>query len=498
MTAPGIPDRAEAVVIGAGPAGLAAAASAAAGGLRVLLVDSAARTGGQYWRHSARDEAPGAPAPRWHHGWSRYRRLAQAVSAAEGAGLVTRLASTQVLSIDPCAPLDDAAASTASGLPGLELSLTRVPEAGGGPVVTCRADRVILCPGAYDRQVPVPGWTLPGVMAAGGIQAFIKVQQTLPGSRVVIGGTGPFLLAAAASVIEAGGTVAAVCESSDLCGWVPGGALGALVPSKAREGAEYATLLARHRVPYRRRTVISRILPGPEGRVGSVVISRIEADGTLVPGTEHHLEDVDLVGLGWGFVPQAELALEAGARMRVDVDDSLVAVVDARGRTSVPGLYAAGEITGVTGSIGAVAEGAIAGTMAAGGQPRWRDLAARDRHQAFARVMHRAHPVPEQWPTWLAEDTVICRCEEVTAGQVASAIEDLSLTDPRSLKGSTRTGMGMCQGRICGASARCLTRQAATADAVLTDAMAAGKRPLTMPITLGSLAHPDGEQPPTI
>ena len=149
-------------------------------------------------------------------------------------------------------------------------------------------------------------------MAAGGIQAFIKTQGVAPGRRVLLAGTGPFLLAAAASVLRSGAEVAAVCESTDLTGWAPGGATAALVPSKGAEGAEYAALLARRRVPYRLRRVVTRILGA--GRVEAVATAAVDRSGTLIPGTEEVYEDVDVVGLGWGFAPQTELLLQTAAR----------------------------------------------------------------------------------------------------------------------------------------------------------------------------------------
>src|SRR5690606_33392651 len=120
--------------------------------------------------------------------------------------------------------------------------------------------RLVLATGGYDRQLPVPGWELPGVMAAGGIQAFVKQNGMLPGSRFVIGGTGPFLLPVAHNIVQSGGTVAAVCESANLTGWIPRAHRAAGVPSKAIEGAGYAWSFVKHRIPYRIRTVITEIL----------------------------------------------------------------------------------------------------------------------------------------------------------------------------------------------------------------------------------------------
>ena len=499
-----VPATAQVLIIGAGPAGMAAAAEATRSSSHVVLVDAGPLTGGQYWRHRPADEAPDAPAPRWHHGWSTYRDLLSQLRSAQDAGRLQHLPSRHVTALD----------RRADGHWNVLTSAT--PESTREQrLETIVAETVVLCPGAYDRQLPVPGWTLPGVMAAGGIQAFIKVHERVPGRRVLLAGTGPFLLAAAASILQAGGEVAAICESADLTGWAPRGATAALVPSKGVEGAQYAALLARHRVPYLRRTVITDMI-GTD-RVEAVVTARCDQAGRPVAGTERQWAGIDLVGTGWGFTPQAELLVQAGAGTRMDVDDSLVGVVDADQASTVPGLFLAGEITGVTGAIGAVAEGRIAGRAAAaratgaadpeaGKRRAWVDAAARARHRAFAAAMHHAHPIPSGWSDLLEDDTVVCRCEEVTSGEVRRARDELGLFDPRSLKGSTRAGMGMCQGRVCGFAASCLSGEGEAAAAARPDtgraeekaealraAQAAAKRPFALPMPLGALAEAEEE-----
>lgn len=466
-------------IVGAGPAGLAAAAEAAAAGASAALIDMNARLGGQYWRHAPADDEPGAPAPRWHHGWGTYASLAKAVRAGEANGRIHHLAETHVWAIDRVAD-------------GFELQVARTAEAcesGGHQQLSgVRARRLILATGAYDRQLPVPGWDLPGVMAAGGIQAFIKVQGVAPGRRVVLAGTGPFLLAAANSVLQAGGEVAAIVESSTLTRWFPRGALGALVPSKGPEGAQYAAALVKNRVPYLTQHAVTEVIGN--GSVTGVRVAKLNAQGAPQPGTERTFSGVDLVGFGWGFTPQTELITQLGAQSRLDVDGSPVGVVDQHLESTVPGLFLAGELTGVKGAAGAVADGRIAGRAAAKAAPRRRDLATRARHAAFAQAMHRAHPVPDGWSEWLTDHTTICRCEEVRYAEVRSAITELHSHDPRRMKGSTRVGMGFCQGRICGFAAQCLTNQVHGNDAAaaVTSAEHVSKRPLALPIELGKLA----------
>nr|WP_314315290.1 FAD-dependent oxidoreductase [Kocuria rhizophila] len=478
--------RTDVVVVGSGPAGLSAAAAATEAGRRVVVVDLAPRTGGQYWRHAAEAEGEDLR-PRGHHDWGVYLGLRARCERAERTGRLTRLQGTQVWSAEPH--------------PGGEhvLRLSPTPEllhgsqAPAGTPDVVLAPTVILCTGAYDRQLPVPGWELPGVMAAGGVQAFIKVNGRSPGRRAVVAGTGPFLLSVAAGILAAGGEVAAVCESSSLTGWAPHLGAAAAVPSKGREGLEYAAALLRHRVPYRTRTVVTRILG--EDRASGVRIASVDSRGRVRPGTERVVEDVDVVGLGWGFTPQLELPVALGVDTRVDVDGSLVGITDQHQRSSVPGVFLAGEVTGVGGAALAVAEGTIAGAVAAGATAPVRALRTRRAHRRFAASMHAAHPVPSQWAQWLTPETLVCRCEEVASGTLARATTTLGAEDSRSAKGTTRVGMGWCQGRVCGFASTCLSAGGGE-DQIHRSLLASAKRPMAAPVALGRLAALDDRRDP--
>lgn len=471
-------ERADVAIVGAGPAGLAAAVAAAESGAAVVLVDAAAQPGGQFWRHRPEgvvQERDG----RGHHGWKTYLDLRARFDAGCDSGRITYLPGLQVW----MAEKDDA---------GFTLRTTpTVAGPPGGRAVAAR--RLILSPGGYDRQLPVPGWDLPGVMAAGGIQAFLKGNGSLPGRRFVIAGTGPFLLPVAAGIAEAGGQVVAVLESSSPAAWLPhlGAATG--VPEKALEGAEYAAVFARHRIPYRTRSVVTEVLgsgsPG-SSRVTGVRTAKVDAKGTVRPGSERVYADVDVVGFGWGFTPQMELPLSLGAETRLDADGSLVGVVNERQESSVPGLFLAGEVTGVGGAKLAVLEGLAAGAAAAareGAACAAPGLHAMARHRRFAEAMHRAHPVPAGWQEWLTPATVVCRCEEVTAGQITEAREMLEARDARTIKSFTRAGMGWCQGRVCGFAAACLGQGPATQPSAESLSSAA-RRPLAAPVGIGELA----------
>lgn len=477
--------RADVAVVGAGPAGLAAAVAAAESGAAVALVDAGAQPGGQFWRHRSETVAP-EPDGRGHHGWESYLDLRARFDAARHQGLITYLPGLQVWMAQQNQPAqaDDAGftirttPTVAEAVPG--------PRTADAPTVVAR--RLVLCPGGYDRQLPVPGWDLPGVMAAGGLQAFIKANGILPGKRFVIAGTGPFLLPVAANIAEAGGKVLAVLESSSPIAWLPHLRTAAGVPEKALEGAEYAAVFARHRIPYRTRSIVTEVL-GTDHASG-VRTAKVDADGRVRLGTERVYEDVDVVGFGWGFTPQLELPLSFGVETRLDADGSLVGVVDERQQSSVPGLFLAGEVTGVGGATLATIEGLAAGTAAAGGPVLPEKTAVR--HRRFAEAMHRAHPVPAAWQDWLTPETTVCRCEEVTAGQITEAREDLRARDAKSLKSFTRAGMGWCQGRVCGFAAACLgAGPGAWPSAESLSSVA--KRPLAAPVGIGELGAMDAD-----
>jgi len=470
-------------VVGAGPAGLAAAVTAAEHGSSVALVDAGQQPGGQFWRHPD-ERHPRPDEARGQHLWSRFtdmRTRLQALSEpARPGGHVHPVPGHQVWFVEPVA---DSYA--------LHLTPT-VPTAEESPVDVVTAARLVLCPGGYDRQLPVPGWELPGVMAAGGVQALLKAHRSVAGKRAVVAGTGPFLLPVATGLAEAGAEVVAVCEAGSLTGWARSPIGAAAVPSKAFEAAEYAAALARHRIPFRTRTVVTEVLG--DDRVTSVGLGRLDRHGHLLAGTAPEELDVDLVAFGWGFTPSLELITAVGAATRVDVDESLVAEVDAWQRSDVPGVYVAGEATGVGGASLALAEGELA-ALAAGrdaGVHVSERLARRlqrriARTRRFATAMHRAHPIPAGWQEWLEPTTTVCRCEEVTQGDICSTRELLGAEDVRTLKLLARPGMGWCQGRVCGFAAAKLAG-APGERLTAADLAPVAKRTFAAPVVLGDLA----------
>ncbi|KPC76017.1 oxidase [Streptomyces sp. NRRL WC-3753] len=474
---------ADLVVVGAGPAGLAATATALSGGLRVVLVDSGTTVGGQYWRHPPEHARAAIATGDLHHGLRTYRALCRALAAHRAAGRLDLLLGHHAWSA--VREGDDFAVHAVDRR-----------DAPRETAVVLRAPRLLVATGAYDRQLPFPGWDLPGVLTAGGLQALLKGGGVAAGSRVALGGTGPFLLPVAAGLAARGVEVVAVCEAAHPRAWLRHPVPLLRNPGKWAEGAGYAATLARHRVPVRPRTAIVAAEGG--ARVSSVRIASLAPDGSPRPGTERRVE-VDAVGVGWGFTPQLDLLVPLGCALTESADGNAVAAVDADQRTTVPGLYTAGETCGVGGAALAVNEGRLAArsVLADSGtdpvpanRPPTALRSAVARQRAFARAIALAHPVPPAWPEWLTDGTVVCRCEEVTAGAVRAARAD-GAHDHRQVKQLTRAGMGWCQGRMCGPAVHCLTARGRER------AYEPAERLVATPVTLGALADlDDGPQTP--
>jgi D-hydroxyproline dehydrogenase subunit alpha len=431
-------------VVGAGPAGLAAAAHAHAAGRRVVLLDANPLPGGQYWRH----RTGFAPADRRFHALR---------------GVLDRV------DYRPGAPVWFAE-------PGFTL------HTGAGEVT---AERVVLATGAHDRVVPFPGWDLPGVTTAGGAQALLKGHGVLAGRRIVVAGTGPFLLPVAAGLAEAGARIAGVFEAAN-----PARMIRRVPAAKIAETAGYAVRFARHRIPYRTR---HRVIAAHGDR---------EVAAVTVAGRDGSTRRVacDALAVGYGFVPALELPTLLDCAVRLDRDLNLVVTVDHTQQTSVPGVFAAGEITGIGGADLAVVEGAIAGAAAAASVGAGYTVSAglatlRDRLDRFAVALRETFPVPEAWPDELADDTLVCRCEEVPLRAVRTAVTDLGATEARTVKLLTRAGMGWCQGRVCGYPVACLTARLCGRPVTGSDLDAFARRPLGSTITLGELAGDEGDTP---
>ncbi|HEY1701587.1 MAG TPA: NAD(P)/FAD-dependent oxidoreductase [Trebonia sp.] len=484
-------------VIGAGPAGLSAANAALEAGADVVLLDVCAGLGGQFWRHLPASR-PAAREALLHHGWDRFTVLRDALTGSERCRVVT---GAQVWAIDR-GPGD-----RADGAIRLHLAIGD-PDGPDRTMEALAPDAVVLATGAHDHTLPFPGWDLPGVVTGGAAQALAKAERVAIGERVIVAGSGPFLLPVAASLTATGARVLGVHEASRLpvlaAGWLRGAGTGrtaralAAMPGKLGELAGYAAVQYRNRVPYRPGTAV--IAAHGRDRVESVTVADLDANWAPVPGTERVIA-CDAVAVSHGFTPRLELAIAAGCALTggASVNGALAeagpfdrfVAVDGDQRTSVTGVYAAGEITGIGGADAARHEGALAGWLAAGGSPG--SAAARNRRTAiaryrvFARALAAAHGIRPGWRQWLTGDTLVCRCEEVTRARLTATANATQARGLRSLKLTTRAGLGPCQGRVCGRTVEALL----TGDGArpFLDGVIPDRRPLAAPLRFSELAR---------
>ena len=456
------PQVADVVVVGAGPAGVAAALAAADGGARVVLIDAARAVGGQFNRQLP-VEFGARRAGRLQHGWKGFVGRRDRVAGHER---ITQLAESSVWAIE-----------------GLRLWVQKGPaDSVGREVFAVDAKALVLATGAYDRVLPFPGWDLPGVYAAGAAQALAKGQRISVGRRVVVAGTGPFLLPVAESLVGVGAEVVELLEANTLRtvrrGWLTD---PLVAPGKFRESLGYGALLAKHRIPLRHGQTV--VAAHGTDHVEAVTVARLDDGWRPIAGSERRIE-VDAVCLGFGFTAQLELAVSARCNLTTGPDGGPAVVVDANQETTTPGVFAAGELTGIGGADLAAAEGRVAGAAAARQVAVQEDVESVQKGRRFAAVLARAYPVRDGWREWSKPDTVVCRCEEVTRAEVEAAAAERGVQDGRALKLSSRAGLGLCQGRVCSRTVGALVGSPES-----TAPESSMKRPIAVPVRLRDLAE---------
>jgi thioredoxin reductase/bacterioferritin-associated ferredoxin len=414
-------DSYDVVVIGAGPAGLAAATTAAEAGLSTLLLDENMGPGGQVFRAIV-----STPVVRRDQLGADYWAGAELVQAVRGSGAEIIQRAT-VWSLDR----------------NLEIAVSV-----GGASAFVKARRVILATGALERPFPIPGWTLPGVMTAGAAQTMLKSSALVPDGRTVVAGQGPLLWLLAAQILRLGGRIDCILDTTERRNY-----LAALPHAFAFLTSPYftkgLTMMREVRAKVQVVSGVTELAASGEGQLATVSYAARGRRETI---------PADLLLLHQGVVPNVNLAMAAGVEHRWDERQLCWSpLLDQNGHSSVDGIAIAGDGAGIGGATAAVFRGRIAAraaveALATAAAAKLTPMAAlradlvkAERGRAFLDTLFR----PASQFRIPAGETIVCRCEEVTAKDILDAVA-IGATGPNQLKAYRRTGMGPCQGRLCG------------------------------------------------
>jgi NADPH-dependent 2,4-dienoyl-CoA reductase/sulfur reductase-like enzyme len=418
-------ERATPLIVGAGPAGIRAAQALVQAGLRPVVVDEAPACGGQIYRQPLVDDG--------RDGRARYG------SEADKAARLHR---------DFAALVDRIDYRPRTLIWNLHEGTADIIRDGIHDRVTY--DGLVLATGATDRVLPLPGWTLPGVFTLGGAQIALKAQACAIGTRVVFAGSGPLLYLVAWQYLKAGINVAAVLDAAPLRSkfnlWrgLP------LAPAIVLRGLRMAAELKLSGTALH--FGVTRLRIEGETRVARV---RFRAGGR-----ERNVA-CDGIGYGLNLRSETQLADLAGCAFQYDPRDRAhLPVREISGRSSVAGVYLAGDGARIAGADAAEAAGerAALALLEDRGLPfdqaRTAELEPQlHRIDRLRDVLESAFPYPSHWANDISDGTLLCRCEEISAGEARQAIKDFTLVELNRLKAVSRIGMGRCQGRVCGAAA---------------------------------------------
>jgi len=450
MTAAELSASYDLIVIGGGPAGLAAAATAAQAGLATVLFDENPGVGGQIYRGITANPVRN----RAILGDDYWAGAALAAEAKSSGALIVNGAT--VWSLDRTLTV------------GISIA---------GQARLIQGKRVIIATGSLERPFPIPGWTLPGVMTAGGAQTLLKAQGLVPSGRTVLAGSGPLLWLLAAQILRAGGKLEAIVDTGSKRNWL-------------RAAMHLPDFLLS---PYFKKGLAllrevkakALIIPGTRiAAIGTDKLREVDVDGRRLPA--------DLLLLHQGVVPNVNLANAAGVAHRWDRRQlCFVPLLDENFQGSVPGIAVAGDSAGIAGGTAAAERGRIAAIAAVRAlkpeakvpdpQTARQRLQHEEMGRAFLDELYR--PLPElRRPEG---ETIACRCEEVTAKQIRETAR-MGCEGPNQMKAFLRCGMGPCQGRLCGLT---VTELIAEERRTTPDEVGYYRlRPPVKPITLGELA----------
>lgn len=447
------------LVVGAGPAGVRAAEALAANGMAVTVVDEGRRAGGQIYRRPP-------------DGFTRSHKALYGFEAAKARALHD--------AFDRLERAIDYRPETLIWNVSRGVAYSYGEAAGQGEIPY---DILVIASGAHDRVIPFPGWTLPGVFTLGGAQVALKYQGCAVGRRVLFCGSGPLLYLVAYQYARAGADVAGVLDSASLNIGLSG--LGGLMAGAAAiaKGLFYRAALRAMGIAIEQ---------------GALPLEAVAEGGNLVAlryrdsaGAAREIA-CDSIATGYGLTPDTRLADLAGCSFRYDsCARHWLPVTDDDGRATASGVYLAGDGAGIVGADAAEVRGALAAYAViadrGGSIPMARVAALRRRlarARRFAAALEGVFPFPHEFAAAMADQTMLCRCENISAGDFRAAVTDRGATEMNRAKAFSRVGMGRCQGRVCGAAAMELLAAARHADPATVGRMR-GQAPVK-PIPLGA------------
>lgn len=419
------------VIVGAGPAGIRAAERLVRAGLRPIVLDEGQRAGGQIYRRPLIEDGRSYR--------SRY---------GSEAGKAQRLHET----FEALLPEIDYQPETLVWNISAPKRGNQLDILSSGVHRQVGFSQLILCTGATDRVLPFPGWTTPGVYTLGASQTALKAQGCTIGDRVVFMGSGPLLYLVAWQYMKAGARVEAVLDTAPVTSKRHLLSLAVHAPRIVALGLFYGLQLqlagVRIRCGVRPEAVLGK------GQVEGLRFRRRTLKGDVV-------ETIACDALAYGFAlrPETQLADLAGCRFRFNERDRVwLPERDTMGRTSRPDVYVAGDGSGIAGADAAEISGELAAAallqdMGERSADTTRLVAARDAILRQRDILERAFPFPDDWFETVPDETMLCRCEEITIAEGRRSIANGSVTEINRLKALSRVGMGRCQGRMCSAAA---------------------------------------------
>ena len=452
-------------IIGAGPAGLAAAKELVKSNSQVVIFDSNQRSGGQYWRHGVRENFPD-------------KRFANLINEKN---IDWKFGSSiwQVENLNP----------------GFRIHYVVNHQS-----YALDVEKILIATGASERVLPFKNWTTPGVLTAGAAQSMAKEHKLLLGKSILIAGSGVFALPVAKSLMdlaeELGEKVTiGIIEARSFIRWwrnIPGLILN---PEKAIEALGYLQFLKKNQIKRYSKRVVTEVIQ-KSGEINAVRVAKVNNSMQLCA---KDLEiPCDFLATSFGFIPDMTIASIMGINRVFRTGDAVIDV-DKNQRTSLVGVWAAGEVTGIGGHELAITEGALAALdilqrkqILLAALLKWR----RYRQRVFATGLARIYPINPNWITWQDDSVIICRCEEVSLKEISDSVTNLGADSARSAKLFTRAGMGLCQGRICQKNVQDITDRCAKfasgnssfSGNISRDANRETIRPIGGVVTLGELS----------